>query len=75
MMGAIRLNISLPEDTFHLLKEVIEPRKRSQFISEAILQLIRRRKAKKLAEEYREAAAEIKRVNRELEGTLSDGLD
>ena len=32
-------------------------------------------KAKKLAAEYEEAAAEIKRVNQDLAGVLDDGLN
>jgi len=36
---------------------------------------LKEQKARRHASEYAEAAAEIKRISRELEGTLSDGLD
>jgi hypothetical protein len=36
---------------------------------------IKERRDQRLAEEYREAAAEIRQINKELEGTISDGLD
>jgi hypothetical protein len=32
-------------------------------------------KKQKLAAEYEEASAEIKKINKELEGVISDGLD
>jgi hypothetical protein len=36
---------------------------------------LKERRKKKLAAEYQEAAGEIKRINQELEGVISDGLD
>lgn len=74
-MNAVRVNISLPRETFENLKKEVGPRKRSRFIAEAIRLLLNERRAERLAAEYEQAAAEIKRVNQELEGVISDGLD
>ena len=72
---SVRINVSLPEDLFEKLSREVEPRKRSRFISTAIERVLRDKRAGRLAAEYREAAAEIRRVNRELEGVIGDGLD
>ena len=74
-MNTVRINISLPKETFEELSQVVEPRKRSRFITEAIGQLLRERRDQRLAAEYKEASSEIRRISRELEGTTSDGLD
>ncbi len=74
-MGSIRLNISLRDEVFSLLKDETRPRERSKFITEAILRLLYEERKKRLAREYEEAFEETKRINRELEGTLLDGLD
>ena len=72
---SVRINISLPEDLFEKLSREVEPRKRSRFISTAIERVLRDKRSVRLAAEYREAAAEISRVNQELEGVIGDGLD
>jgi metal-responsive CopG/Arc/MetJ family transcriptional regulator len=74
-MASVRINISLPEDIFNDLSDVIGSRKRSRFISQAIERSLRELKEEELAKEYKEAAAEIRRVNQDLEGTLGDGID
>jgi metal-responsive CopG/Arc/MetJ family transcriptional regulator len=74
-MSSVRLNISLPEELVSELSREIEPRKKSRFIAQAVRSSLKEEKAKKMAAEYQEAAAEIRRVNQELEGALSDGLD
>jgi metal-responsive CopG/Arc/MetJ family transcriptional regulator len=74
-MESVRINISLPKDMLKELSKEIGPRKRSQFIAEAINRLIKEKRAERLSAEYQEAAAEIRRVNEELEGVLTDGLD
>jgi len=74
-MNSIRINISLPKETFEELTKEIEPRKRSRFITEATRRLLKERRDQRLAAEYKEAATEIRRINRELEGVISDGLD
>ena len=74
-MESVRINISLPKDMLKEPSKEVGPRKRSQFISEAIRRLIKEKRAERLAAEYQEAAAEIRRVNEELQGVLTDGLD
>jgi metal-responsive CopG/Arc/MetJ family transcriptional regulator len=74
-MSSVRINISLPEELAQELDREIEPRKKSHFIAQAIRYFMKQKKAHTLAMEYREAAEEIHRVNKELEGVLGDGLD
>ena len=74
-MSMVRINITLPHETFEELEREVEPRKRSRFINEATKRLLKERQAQRLAEEYQEAASEIQRINCELEGSISDGLD
>ncbi len=74
-MASVRINVSVPRATFDELKKALEPRKRSRFISKAIEDALRGQRAQRLAAEYEEAAGEIQSTNRDLEGTLSDGLD
>jgi len=73
-MNSIRINISIPQEVYRELSE-IEPRKRSRFITEAVKYSLKEKRERKLAADYKEAAAEIKRINQELEGVVSDGLD
>jgi len=74
-MRSVRINISLPEDVHSELSKEVESRKRSKFITEAIKSLIKERRDLRLASEYQEASAEIRRINQELEGVIGDGLD
>jgi metal-responsive CopG/Arc/MetJ family transcriptional regulator len=74
-MKTVRINVSIPKDVFTEISKDIEPRKRSRFIAEAVKRFLRERRAQRLAGEYEEASAEIKRINQELEGAISDGLD
>ena len=74
-MESVRINISLPKDILKELSKEVGPRKRSQFITEAIKRSIKEKRDERLAAEYQEAASEIRRVNEELVGVLTDGLD
>jgi len=74
-MTSVRINVSLPEETFKEISRDIEPRKRSRFITQAVKRSLKELKKQRLAAEYEEAAAEIRRINQELEGAISDGLD
>jgi metal-responsive CopG/Arc/MetJ family transcriptional regulator len=74
-MGSVRINISLPVELVGEMAREVKPRQKSRFIAQAIKISLKEAKAKKLAAEYQEAAAEIHRINQDLEGTLSDGLD
>ena len=70
-----RININVPEEVLDEISEVVEPRKRSRFITEAILRSLNELREKKLALEYEEAADETRTLNRDLEGAIADGLD
>lgn len=74
-MDFIRINISLPRKIVQELSQKLPPRKRSQFIAEAVKRHLKEQEARKLAADYEEAAEEVRRINKELEGTLNDGLD
>ncbi|OIP28467.1 MAG: hypothetical protein AUK23_12985 [Deltaproteobacteria bacterium CG2_30_43_15] len=74
-MSSVRINISLPQEIMREITQMIEPRKRSRFITEAIVRSLKEQRNRSLAAEYEEASAEIKKLNQEMEGTLSDGLD
>ncbi len=74
-METIRINVSLPKKVFVELSKETTSRKRSQFITEAIKRSVKEKRDQRLAAEYQEAAAEIRAINKELEGAVNDGLD
>ena len=74
-MDTIRINVSLPKEVFVELSKETKPRKRSQFITEAIKRLVKEKRDQRLAAEYQEAATEIRAINKELEGAVNDGRD
>ncbi|NQT10834.1 MAG: hypothetical protein HQ573_06670 [Desulfobacteraceae bacterium] len=74
-MGSVRINISIPEEIFDELSSEIKNRKRSRFITEAIKHTLKDIKEQRLAAEYLEASADIRKINQELEGVISDGLN
>jgi len=74
-MHTVRVNISLPEDLLNEISREVGPRKRSRFITQAIARSLKELKDQKLAAEYEEAAAEISRINQEVDGVTADGLD
>ena len=74
-METVRINVSIPRKVFRELSQEVESRKRSRFITEAIMRLVKERRDRRLAVEYQEAATEIHRINKELEGAINDGLD
>ena len=74
-MNSVRINISLPKEVFKEISKDVGPRKRSRFITEAITNKLKKQKAEKHAAEYKEGSSEIRRINKELEGVISDGLD
>ncbi len=74
-MKSIRINVSLPQEVFVAMSKEIESRKRSQFITEAIKLLVKEKRDQRLTVEYQEAATEIQRINKELEGVIKDGFD
>jgi metal-responsive CopG/Arc/MetJ family transcriptional regulator len=74
-METIRINVSIPKKVFRELSQEVESRKRSRFITEAIIRLVKEKRDQRLAVEYQQAAKEIHRINKELEGAINDGLD
>jgi metal-responsive CopG/Arc/MetJ family transcriptional regulator len=74
-MSSVRINISLPEETYKELSREVESRKRSRFITQAVKRSLKEMRRKRLAAEYEEAGKDIRRINQDLEGALSDGLD
>ena len=74
-MKSIRINVSLPQEVFVAMSKEIKSRKRSQFITEAIKLLVKEKRDQRLTAEYQEAASEMQRINKELEGAVKDGLD
>jgi metal-responsive CopG/Arc/MetJ family transcriptional regulator len=70
-----RLNITLQEDLLAELSRSVAPRKRSKFIQEAVARSLKELRDRRLAREYEEAAAEIRRINMEMEGAIGDGID
>ena len=74
-MNAVKINVSLSPELYDALAREITPRKRSMFIREAIVRSLQEKRNKRLADEYRDAAQEIRAMNADLEGTLADGID
>ena len=74
-MSSVRINISLPEETYKELSRGVESGRRSRFITQAVKRSLKEMKRKRLAAEYEEAGKEICRINQDLEGALSDGLN
>ena len=67
----VRLNITLPKELAESLKKISEPRKRSHFIAEAIVERIERRQKEKLEKEleegYRASRQEAFAISKEFE--------
>jgi metal-responsive CopG/Arc/MetJ family transcriptional regulator len=69
------LNITLKQDLLDELSRVVGPRKRSRFIQAAVARSLKDLRNQELAREYRDASAEMRRIDSELEGVTADGLD
>jgi len=74
-MHTVRVNITIAEELLNEISREVGPRTRSRFITQAIARSLKELKDQKLAVEYEEAAAEISRINKDLEGAIADGLD
>jgi len=70
-----RINITLHEDLLEELSRSVKPRKRSKFIQEAVSRALEEIRNQRLAREYEEASAGMRRVNAEMEGAIGDGID
>jgi metal-responsive CopG/Arc/MetJ family transcriptional regulator len=78
-MSVVRMIITVPEDLARQVEELIGPKKRSQFISEALrhrIDEIRREKLQKTLEEgYKARKAEGQAMTREFEPIDLEGWD
>jgi CopG family transcriptional regulator / antitoxin EndoAI len=75
----VRMNITIPQELAHKVDELTEPRKRSQFISEALkrrIEEIQREKAQKALEEgYKARKEESHSITREFDAADLEGWD
>ena len=78
-MGTVRLNITLSEELFRQVARIAGPRKKSQFIAEAVrekIQKIGEEELRKLLEEgYKEGKRESLAISREFEAADLEGWD
>jgi len=78
-MGAVRLNITLPEELARQLDELIDPRKKSQFIAETLRKRIQEMEEQKLQEileeGYKARKLESEQLAREFEPIDLEGWD
>ena len=75
----VRLNITIPQDLAHALNKFAGPRKRSQFIAEAVRFRIEQKEKeeleKTLEEGYRAVAQESIGITKEFEAADLEGWD
>jgi metal-responsive CopG/Arc/MetJ family transcriptional regulator len=69
-----KVTISLPKELVNTLREVIPDRKRSKFIADLLKKQFQKQKEQALIKVYKDAYAEIETENKELEGTINDGV-
>jgi len=78
-MGAVRLNITLPEELAQDLSNIVKPKNKSRFIAEALkqrLKKIRYDKLQEMLEEgYRARKDESHSLSKEFEQTDLEALD
>ncbi len=78
-MGAIRMNISLPEKVAKKLRKSVKPRERSAVIAEALELYFAGKSQNTLIQEmiegYKATAKEDSELAAELDSTIGDGLD
>ncbi|HBZ54145.1 MAG TPA: hypothetical protein DEO88_01965 [Syntrophobacteraceae bacterium] len=73
-MQSVGIHVSLPQELFQELSQVVEAGKRSRFIAEAVARALKEQREQRLAAKHREAGGEMRRINRELEGVTADGI-
>ncbi len=78
-MSTERLNITIPSELAEKFKRKIKPRKRSEFISQAIVKSLNEIEKQRLydlmKEGYLARNEEDKELIADFENTISDGLD
>jgi len=78
-MSVVRMNITLPEELARQIDELVEPKKKSQFIAETLQQRIERiqhEKLQKILEEgYKARKKESQSLAKEFEPVDLEGWD
>ena len=78
-MSVVRMNITIPEDLAHQLDRLIGPKKKSQFIAEALKQRIEKIQyeelQKALEEGYKARKQESHSIAKEFESIDLEGWD
>ena len=78
-MSTERLNITLPSELAEKFKRKVKPRKRSEFISQAIIKSLNEIEKQRLndlmKEGYLARNVDDYELNADFENTISDGLD
>ncbi len=78
-MGTERFNITIPSELAEKFKKRVKPRKRSEFISQAIVQKLNEIEKKHiqvlLKEGYLAVNLEEKELRTDFDDTSSDGID
>jgi len=78
-MRVVRMNITIPQELARQVDELTDPRKRSQFISEALkhrIEEIQHEKAQKALEEgYKARKEESHSITKEFEAVDLEGWD
>ena len=78
-MRVVRMNITIPQELAHQVDELTGPRKKSQFISEALkhrIEEIQHEKAQKALEEgYKARKEESRLITKEFEAADLEGWD
>ena len=77
-MSVVRMNITIPEDLAHQVDKLVGPKKRSQFISEALTEDCKdsaRETSRILEEGYKARKKESQSITREFESIDLEGWD
>jgi metal-responsive CopG/Arc/MetJ family transcriptional regulator len=78
-MASVRMNITLPEEVVQELDELVGPKKKSKFISDAVkrrMQEVRQQEMNRLLEEgYKAGSKESDFLSKEFESTDLEGWD
>jgi len=74
MPNKVKVTISLPKELADSLRKDIPDRKRSKFIAKTIEKELKEIKKKNLIKAYQSAYQEIAQENKNLEGTINDGI-
>ncbi len=74
MPNKVKVTISLPKELADSLRKDIPDRNRSKFIAKTIEKELKEMKKKNLIKAYQSAYQEIAQENKNLKGTINDGI-